>query len=103
MHKNVPVLMLLIAMGSAQEKTMTTPPGQEEIEKMATRFSPTPLLVDISKLSSGDHKALVKLVQAARNVNQIFLQQLWSGNAALYRELQRDTSPLGQARLHYFW
>jgi hypothetical protein len=31
------------------------------------------------------------------------MKQLWSGNAALYAELQKDTTPLGKARLHYFW
>src|SRR6516225_9214954 len=31
------------------------------------------------------------------------MEQLWSGNLALYHKLQQDKSPLGQARLHYFW
>jgi Peptidase family M49 len=36
-------------------------------------------------------------------VNHIFMQQLWSGDLALYQKLEQDKSPLGQARLHYFW
>ncbi len=36
-------------------------------------------------------------------LNDIFLTQMWSGNQALYAKLRRDTSPLGKARLHYFW
>ena len=31
------------------------------------------------------------------------MQQYWSGDLALYAKLQKDTSPLGKARLHYFW
>src|SRR6516225_652428 len=31
------------------------------------------------------------------------MEQLWSGNLALYHKLQQDKSPLGQARFHYFW
>ena len=31
------------------------------------------------------------------------MRQLWSGNVALYSRLQKDTTPLGKARLHYFW
>ena len=70
---------------------------------MAVRFAPTPLEVNTSELSSGDQKALIELIQAAQIVNRVFLQQLWSGNLALYQKLQLDKTPLGQARLHYFW
>jgi len=31
------------------------------------------------------------------------MQQFWSGDLALYEKLQKDKTPLGQARLHYFW
>ena len=51
----------------------------------------------------GDRKALPKLVEAARVLNLLFMDQLWSGNRALYAKLQKDTTPLGKARLHYFW
>ena len=78
-------------------------PGQAQLEKMAARFAPTPLRVDTSKLSPGDQQALVKLLQAARILNDIFLQQFWSGNTALFAKLQKDTTPLGKARLRYFW
>ena len=51
----------------------------------------------------GDRKALPKLVEAARVLNHLFLDQLWSGNRELYAKLQKDATPLGKARLHYFW
>lgn len=70
---------------------------------MTARFVPTPLKVDTSRLSAGDQKALDKLIQAARILNRVFMQQLWAGNLALYQKLQQDKTPLGQARLHYFW
>ncbi len=70
---------------------------------MAARFAPTPLRVNISGLSAGDRQALVKLIEAARIFNDLYMRQLWSGNLALYQRLQKDTSPLGRARLHYFW
>ena len=70
---------------------------------MIARFASTPLKVDTSKLSPGDRAALAKMIQAARLLNDIFMKQLWSGNAALYAALQKDTTPLGKARLHYFW
>ena len=35
-------------------------------------------------------------------IDDIFLTQVWSGNAALRAKLRQDTSALGKARLHYF-
>ena len=52
--------------------------------------------------TGGDRKALQKLVEAARVIDEIFITQLWSGNAALTaRSWAEDKGPLGQARLHY--
>ncbi|HLZ93656.1 MAG TPA: hypothetical protein VKQ28_18260, partial [Candidatus Acidoferrum sp.] len=70
---------------------------------MIARFAPAPLEVDLSGLSAGDKKALATLIEAARLTNDVFLDQLWSGNTALYHKLEQDKSPLGRARLHYFW
>ena len=78
-------------------------PDLTQLEKMASRFAPTPLRVDTSKLSAGDRQALPKMIDAARILNDIFMQQMWDGNLALYSRLQKDTTPLGKARLHYFW
>src|SRR6202162_4406959 len=78
-------------------------PGLAQLEKMTARFAATPLRVNTSKLSSSDQQAVVKLIEAARVVNDIFLMQYWSGDSALYAKLQKDTTPLGRARLHYFW
>jgi hypothetical protein len=85
------------------QKKMPELPNQAELEKMAARFAPTPLRVETSRLSSGDRQALVKLIQAARILDDLFMQQLWDGNLALYARLQKDKSPLGKARLNYFW
>ena len=78
-------------------------PDAAKLHQMAARFAPAPLRVDTSKLSSGDRQALVKLVQAGRLLDDIFLQQYWKGNIALYTKLQADKTPLGKARLDYFW
>src|SRR4029077_9115217 len=85
------------------QKQRATAPDLTQLEKMTARFAPTPLRVDTSKVSSGDRQALSKLIEASRVIDDIFLQQYWSGNPAFYARLQKDTSPLGKARLHYFW
>ena len=78
-------------------------PNADELNRMAARFAPVNLEVDLSSLSAGDKKALAKLIEAGRIVNHIFMQQFWSGDLALYQKLQLDKSALGRARLHYFW
>ncbi len=78
-------------------------PDLAQLEKMTARFAPTEIRADISKLSPGDHKALGKLIEASRIFDQLFMEQLWSGNLALYEKLKRDSTPLGKARLRYFW
>jgi hypothetical protein len=92
-------LLFLIPMLAATQ----TIPDLAQLQKMIARFAPTELRADVSKLSPGDRKALEKLVDASRVLNDIFLQQLWNGNQDLYARLRRDTTPLGKARLDYFW
>ncbi|MDQ6758552.1 MAG: hypothetical protein M3Z32_01650, partial [Acidobacteriota bacterium] len=94
------VLPCLLAMTTLLSETM---PDVAQLERMTARFSRAELHADLSKLSAGDRQALLKLIQASRLIDDIFLQQLWSGNQALYAELKRDTTPLGRARLRYFW
>jgi hypothetical protein len=100
-------LVCLLALSSfpalADSRRSATLPNISELQKMAARFAPTPLRVDVSKLSPRDRQALLKLIEAAHIVNNIFLQQFWTGNAALYAKLQKDPTQLGKARLHYFW
>jgi hypothetical protein len=78
-------------------------PDLTELRRMSARFAPVDLMVDTAKLSVGDQKALVLLIEAAHAVDDLFLTQFWSGNHRLLAELRRDTSPLGKARLDYFW
>jgi peptidase M49-like protein len=95
---------VLINMPAKAQTTKSKPtPNQAQLEKLAARFAPTPLRVDTSKLSPGDQQALVRLIEAARLLDDVFLRQYWSGNIALYDKLQKDKTPLGKARLHCFW
>jgi hypothetical protein len=103
MRKILLPLLLLITASIHGGSAIASSPDIDELNRMSARFVPTPLKVDTTKLSSGDQKALVKLIAAARVLNHLFMQQLWAGNLALYQNLQQDKTPLGQARLHYFW
>ena len=83
-------------------KTSSSAPGLAQLEKMTARYAPTSLRVDTSKLSTGDRQALVKLIEAGRIMNDIFLVQYWSGNPALYARLQRDHTRSGQGATAVF-
>jgi hypothetical protein len=78
-------------------------PDLAELERKIARYAPVELRVDTSGLAPGDRQALAKLAEAARLVDDLFLTQYWSGNHALLARLRQDTTPLGGARLRYFW
>jgi len=97
------VLPLVLAAAGVQGAEPDKGANLAQLERMIARFAPTEVRVDVSGLSAGDRKTLVKLIEAGRVLNDLFLSQLWSGNQALYASLQKDKTPLGKARLHYFW
>ncbi|MCU1274260.1 MAG: MutT/NUDIX family protein [Bryobacterales bacterium] len=99
MKKMLPLVLAAATMRGAEPRI----PNLAELKRMIARFAPTELRVDTSALPAGDRKALVKLIEASRVVNDLFLTQLWSENHALLEPLEKDKSPLGEARLHYFW
>jgi hypothetical protein len=66
------------------------------------RFAPTEITADVSKLSENDRKALDKIIEAAKLMDEIFLRQVWSGNVDMKKKLAADTSAEGRERLHYF-
>jgi hypothetical protein len=90
-----PVLVLLAA--------AAVMPNLSQLEEMNARFAPVKPKYGESSLSAGDRKALPKLLDAARVLNYVYMDQLWSGTRALYSKLQEDKTPLGQARARYFW
>jgi peptidase M49-like protein len=66
------------------------------------RFAPTDIVADVSHLSENDRKALARLIDAARLLDPLYLRQVWSGNEALLKKLEGDTTSEGRERLHYF-
>ncbi|HEX8459578.1 MAG TPA: hypothetical protein VF656_19955 [Pyrinomonadaceae bacterium] len=76
--------------------------ARASLDAKIRRFAPTTLTADTSRLSAGDRRALAKIIEAAKLLDPLYLQQVWSGNPALERRLAADRTPLGRARLHYF-
>jgi hypothetical protein len=74
-----------------------------ELGRMSSRYAPTEIRADTSHLSPEDRQALVALIRAARVLDDVFMDQLWSGGHPLLEKLKQDHSALGNARLQYFW
>jgi Peptidase family M49 len=85
--------------------TQTAQSAQSQPSDLApkiARFAPTDIVADVSKLSPPDRRALVKLIEASKVLDGIYLRQVWVGNEAMLVDLARDGSPAGRERLHYF-
>jgi hypothetical protein len=95
-------LLLTLALSAPAEAKTPRLPDQGELEKLAARFSPTPLRVDLASLSPSERRALPELVRAAQVMDALFLRQVWAGNAIVLETLARDPGELGVARLHAF-
>ncbi|MBY0242034.1 MAG: hypothetical protein K2X55_22255 [Burkholderiaceae bacterium] len=92
--------LLLAIMGNA---ATAAPATVDELHQMTKRYAPVALKADASKLSAGDQRAIAKLIEAAKVIDVLQLRQRWAGNEALWAALQKDKTPLGKARLDYFW
>jgi hypothetical protein len=77
-------------------------PDTVRLQKMTARYAPTEIGADLSSLSAADRQVLVKLIEASKIVDGLFLEQAWAGNGAMLLDLVNDQTPAGRARLHYF-
>ncbi len=104
----IPFLLLLgagsvAAAPAATAASATKIANVAELGAMSKRFAPVDLSADLSALSAGDKAAITKLIEAAKIIDTLQLRQRWSGNEALWSALKKDQTPLGKARLDYFW
>src|SRR5215467_12829523 len=95
----VVVAAICAAIASAQGGSVSE---AERLQRMAARFAPTEIRVDLTKVSAADRKVLAKLVEASQIMDALFLRQVWVGNEAMLIDLARDQSAEGRARLHLF-
>jgi hypothetical protein len=68
-----------------------------DIEQRLAKFSPTPLQADLSAVSPEDRRVLDLLVQAARQMDEIFLRQVWAGNPEMRDKIAAWTDQDGKA------
>ena len=95
------VLPLLLAVGIVAAPA--APSGQEPVGTTMNRlYAPVEIGADIAGLPASERAALARIVDAARVMDAIFLEQVWPGNPTLLMALGDDRSPAGRARLDYF-
>ena len=86
-------LMLSVAALVYGQKTKRAPVDNSLAAK-TSRFAPTVLTANTSRLSPNDRKALLKIVAAAKYYDPLFLRQIWRGNEALLQKLRADKTRL---------
>ena len=69
---------------------------------MTRLFAPVDIGADLSGLPDSERRALGHIVDAARVMDGIFLEQVWAGNPAMLISLAGDRSAAGRAALDYF-
>lgn len=95
--------VLILALTITPLMSQKRPTGDSELAKKISRFAPTVMTANTTKLSVKDRQALRKIIEAAKVLDPLFLSQVWSGNAALEAKLKADKTAAGLQRLHYFY
>jgi hypothetical protein len=78
------------------------PAAATPLDHQIARFAPATIAADTSTLPPSEQQALAEIVEAAKLMDGLFLDQVWAGNASAMVALAADRSPAGQAKLHYF-
>ena len=55
-------------------------PDAAQLKAMEARFAPVDVRVDVSFLPAEERAALVRLIEASRYIDALFVRQRWAGN-----------------------
>ncbi len=107
--RNVAVCVAIAAVVSCSPPDEGTDAAAEKEPTVAAdvadrlaRFAPTELRADLSGVTEEDRRVLAELVVAARLMDEIFLRQVWAGNAEMRARLAAMTAPGAEAARTYF-
>lgn len=107
--------LLVLACGSKEKPTAAAAPpaGQTvlaatgdvvvpDVAERLAEFAATEITADLSNLSPADRQVLDALVAAGREIEEVFWQQAWEGNAAMRAQLSTLQGPQAEAARTYF-
>ena len=69
---------------------------------MVPLFAPVEIAASLANLPDAERRALAKIVDAARIMDGIFLEQVWAGNPSLLLEILLAPTPRRRAQLDFF-
>ncbi|WP_457565529.1 dipeptidyl-peptidase 3 family protein [Caldithrix abyssi] len=93
-------LALLSATGCQQKEKNKT--EMVKLKRMIAQFAPTEIKYDHSLLDERKQKVVENLYRAAKIMDEIFLDQVYSKNFEIREQLKASSDPLDQLRLEYF-
>ena len=93
---------VLLAAAVAGALTGATAAARGQGTTMTRLFAPVDIGADLSGLPDSERRALGHIIDAARVMDGIFLEQVWAGNPATLISLAEDRSAAGLAALDYF-
>jgi Peptidase family M49 len=100
-----PALAAALSLSALSASAAEVPTPASELAKlnaMTARFAPVPIAADLAALPENERQSLLKIVEAARIVDTLYLRQVSAGNETLLLDLARDRTETGRARLRYF-
>ena len=98
----VGTVLLAAAVAAVCALTGATTAAGGQGATMTRLFAPVDIGADLSGLPDSERRALGHIVDAARVMDGIFLEQVWAGNPAMLISLAEDGSAAGRAALDFF-
>ena len=95
--------LAIVAVAACSPSEQRAAEGREElaiadnVSERLRRFEPTEMRADLSELAEEDRRVLAELVTAARLMDEVFLRQVWTGNAELRAALAGLEGPNAEA------
>lgn len=93
---------LWLTMELVFQTAQAAPATAADLQRMAARFAPVEVRIDIGSLPENERQVLVRLIKASQIVDALYLRQVSANNQARLLALVNDRTPLGRARLDYF-
>jgi len=85
-----------------KENTNAKTKTDDMLKKKIAQFAPTEITYDSTLLNSRQKIVLEKLYRASKIIDDIFLEQVYSGNFALKNKLENSKNPKDKEVLEYF-
>lgn len=100
----LPVLLLICALiiVSCGERVIRSKAPVGYIKEELAKLAPVELQADLSGLSSKDFQVLIRLVEAAKIIDELFLLQVSRENPAIRSALQQSEDPQDSLYLKFF-